>query len=266
MVFAARRPVICDFDDAIFHRYDVHSSYLVRTILGEKLAPLLRGAALCICGNAYLGSYAARFCTRTEIVPTVLDTSVYVPSQCSRNGELPLTVGWIGSPSTWGYVKPLVPLLGRLGDELNLRFLIVGAGTAMENDRRFEYAEWSEGTEIQLLQCMDIGIMPLTDEAWAQGKCGYKLIQYMACGIPVIASPVGVNCQIVEDGCNGYLAKNEYEWERSIRRLACDEQARVRMGENGRDRAVNNYSSHTYGPIIANLLLAVHDRACFVGS
>ena len=221
------KPVVYDFDDAIFHQYDTHSNPLVRRFLGKKLQPLMRGASLCVCGNSYLKAYADRFSRRTEIVPTVLDTDVYKPTVQPRDPARPVTVGWIGSPSTWP----------------------------------FEFFDWSEDEEITSIQGMDIGIMPLPNEPWARGKCGYKLIQYMACGIPVIASPVGVNSDIVNDGVNGYLACSEHEWEAAIRRLAASRELRGNMGAHGRQKIVNEYSLHVHGPRLAALLREVANDA-----
>jgi len=255
------RPVVYDFDDAIFHQYDKHPNPLIRRFLGQKLQPLMRRASLCICGNAYLKAYAGRFSSRTEIVPTVLDTDVYKPTVESRDSARPVTIGWIGSPSTWSFVQPLIPLLERLSQELNLIIRVVGAGRANATHSAFEFLDWSEDEEIVSIQGMDIGIMPLPDEPWARGKCGYKLIQYMACGLPVIASPVGVNSDIVNDGVNGYLACSEHEWEAAIRRLAASVELRGNMGAHGRQKIVNEYSLHVHGPRLAALLREVANNA-----
>jgi glycosyltransferase involved in cell wall biosynthesis len=260
LAFVSSKPIVCDFDDAIFHQYDAHANPLVRRLLGRKLEPLLRGASLCICGNAYLKSYADQFCPRTEIVPTVLDTTVYVPGGV---GQRPLTIGWIGSPSTWTFVQPLIPLLQRLADEMGLVIRVVGAGAGRANPAgsRFQFLEWSEESEIASIQGMDIGVMPLPDEPWARGKCGYKLIQYMACGVPVVASPVGVNSDIVDEGVNGFLARTESEWEAAIRRLAASPELRATLGARGREKVVNAYSLQVHGPRLAALLREVVDAA-----
>jgi hypothetical protein len=210
-----------------------------------------------VCGNAYLKAYADRFARRTAIVPTVLDTVVYAPSVQPREAARPITLGWIGSPSTWSFVQPFVPLLQRLSEELNLIVRVVGAGRPSLTDGRFEFLDWSEKEEVALIQGMDIGIMPLPDQPWARGKCGYKLIQYMACGIPVIASPVGVNSDIVDEGVNGYLARDDREWERAIRGLAKSAELRTAMGAHGRKKIVDGYSLQVHGPRLATLLRTV---------
>ena len=101
---------------------------------------------------------------------------------------------------------------------------------------------------------MDIGIMPLTDTPWARGKCGYKLIQYMACGIPVIASPVGVNAELVEHGVNGFLASSDAEWAETLQTLLHDPDLRARMGEAGRRKVEREYSLQVWGPRVAHML------------
>ncbi|MCQ4191416.1 glycosyltransferase, partial [Methylocystis suflitae] len=134
-----------------------------------------------------------------------------------------------------------------------------GSGKPGSADSRFEFLDWSEETEVELIQGMDIGIMPLPDEPWARGKCGYKLIQYMACGIPVIASPVGVNSDIVDEGLNGYLARDELEWEAAIRHLSADSELRRVMGRYGREKIVSEYSLHVHGPRLATMLRTIVD-------
>jgi glycosyltransferase involved in cell wall biosynthesis len=251
------KPIVYDFDDAIFHQYDSHPRAVVRRFLGLKLQPLLNAASLCVCGNAYLASYAERFCRRAEIIPTVVDTTVYFPKNPASTAARPLVVGWIGSPSTWRFVLPIVPLLSRLSQELNLKIRVIGAGPQDTVPPNFEFLDWSEEAEVEMIQGMDVGIMPLPDEPWARGKCGYKLIQYMACGIPVVASPVGVNADIVDHGLNGFLASQEDEWDLSLRRLLADSGLIKEMGVRGREKVMEKYSLQAYGPRLAALLCDV---------
>lgn len=234
------KPVVCDYDDAIFHMYDGHPNAAVRRVLGRKLEPLLSRAAAVVCGNRYLQNYAERFCPNTIVVPTVVDTNVYVPADQGQ-ATAPL-VGWIGSPTTWVNVEPLVPAIIDALSPFGARFRAVGAGSAATARPGLELAVWSEATEIGEFQRLDIGIMPLLDRPFQNGKCGYKLIQYMACGVPVIASPVGVNSEIVSHGENGFLASTAEEWVDAVQHLLSDADLRQRMGEAGRRRVEQRYS------------------------
>jgi glycosyltransferase involved in cell wall biosynthesis len=252
-------PVVYDFDDAFFHGYDASPNPLVRKLLGRKLEPLLRGAAACTCGNAYLRDYAARFCERSIILPTVVDTGLYTPRAAPPDASKPIVVGWIGSPSTWPYLRPILPVLAELARNRKIEVRVVGAGAQArgESFTGLELVEWNEEAEIAEVQRMDIGIMPVPDDIWARGKSGYKLIQYMACGLPVVASPVGVNRSIVEHGLNGFLADKEEEWRSALIRLIDDGELRRRFGQTGRARAVGHYSLETHAPRLVELLKSV---------
>jgi glycosyltransferase involved in cell wall biosynthesis len=246
------KPIIYDYDDAIFHQYDQHPNRLIGGLLGEKLAPLMRRANVAFCGNRYLEDYAKRFCAHTEIIPTCVDVALYQPRSTPPCATV--TVGWIGSPSTWRYCAQIADVLSDYAAMPNQRVLVVGAQHARNNAYAFEFRDWAEQREIADIQEMDIGIMPIPDEPWARGKCGYKLIQYMACGIPVIASPVGVNSEIVEHGVNGFLASTNEEWRSAIAQLAADAGLRERMGAQGRARVEAHYSIQQLGPRMASLI------------
>jgi len=257
------RAVIYDFDDAFFHNYDSSPKPLVRALLGKKLQPLMRRAAACCCGNAYLEDYASRFCRRTLIVPTVVDTDSYKPGAAFRGPSDPLVIGWIGSPTTWRYLRPLLPLLEELVRERGVRVRVVGAGPQAETDRfpGLDLVEWTEAREVADVQAMDIGIMPLPDETWALGKSGYKLIQYMACGLPVVASPVGVNSDIVRHGETGFLAATPEQWSLFLKQLLDDPDLRLRMGCAGRKRAEEEYSLQVHAPRLIELFKSVASAA-----
>ena len=254
-------PVVLDFDDAIFHMYDVHRSAAVRGLLGRKLQGLMRRAAACACGNAYLQDYAARFCANSIILPTVVDTEQYRPRVAAADGSGPPVIGWIGSPSTFAYLQPILPLLSALVTEGQARVRFVGAAVDPSSYPQFEFIPWSEESEIAAVQGFDIGVMPLPDDPWARGKCGYKLIQYMACGVPVVASPVGVNADIVTHGADGWLATDADEWAEALRRLLDDKAARARFGAAGRERIVRDYSLQVHAPrFVAMLRSAARPR------
>jgi glycosyltransferase involved in cell wall biosynthesis len=137
----------------------------------------------------------------------------------------------------------------------------MGADPKAEAQPLLDLVEWSEAAEVPFLQAVDIGIMPLSDTPWARGKCGYKLIQYMACGLPVVASPVGVNAEIVEHGVNGFLATTEAEWSEALATLLRDPALRQRMGAAGRRKVEEHYSLQVWGPRVAALLLDVAEKS-----
>lgn len=253
------KPVVYDFDDAFFLKYELHPSRPVRAALRRKFEPLLRDAAACFCGNRYLQDYASQFCANSIYLPTVVDTQAYGPAPAARRSGPPV-VGWIGSPSTWRYVEPLMPLLAELVRQEVVRLLVIGAGDAA---RRFtlpgmEVRKWSLESEIADVQAMDIGIMPAVDEPWALGKCGYKLIQYMGCAVPVVASPIGAATQIVEHGSEGFLADTTEQWRAALTRLAADPALRAALGREGRGKVVRDYSIAAHGP---RLVMALEEIA-----
>lgn len=249
-------PVIYDWDDAFHLAYQEHRNGAARSLLGGKFESLLRSAAAVTCGNATLGDYAAQFCQRTLVVPTVVDTDKWLPLNPRSSAP---AIGWIGSPSTWANVRPLLGLLQRLHRDTGVRIRAIGAGKAAEADRfeGLDLIEWNEATEIAEVQRFSIGIMPLLDRSFERGKSGFKLIQYMACGQPVMASPVGVNSSIVRDGHNGILAATVTEWEVGLRRLIGDAALRQRFGAAGRELAVAEYSLASQTPRIVRLLRKV---------
>jgi glycosyltransferase involved in cell wall biosynthesis len=247
--FFKSKPIVYDMDDAFFHQYDDSPSPIVRTLLGGKLKRLLAGSAVCVCGNAYLQAYASRFNANTILIPTVVDTDRYVPS-ANQSSERPITIGWIGSPSTWALVRPHLALLHQLCGSHAVQIRVVGAGAAAEKDRfpGLQLIEWREDDEVNQVQQMDIGIMPVWDGPFQRGKSGYKLVQYMACGLPVVASPVGVNKDIVLPGETGFLAATDADWKDALVRLICDSELRHRMGQRGRLRAEERYSLRSQAP------------------
>ena len=250
-----------DYDDAVFHRYDLHRLGLVRQLLGRKLDHMMAGSALVTAGNRYLADRAIRAgARRVEIVPTVVDTGIYFPVVRTSGGAP--CIGWIGSPSTWlDYMAPMLPTLIETASRFGARLMTVGAVRAAPSNPWIEQRDWSEETEVARIQEMDIGVMPLDDSPWARGKCGYKLIQYMACGLPVVASPVGVNAEIVEHGVNGFLATTHEEWDAALTTLLRDPDLRRRMGAAGRRKVEEEYSLQVWGPRLAALLADVADRA-----
>lgn len=246
---------VLDYDDAVFHQYDQHPNAFARHLLVGKHPALMRGAALVVAGNEYLAEYARRAgAPWVEVVPTVVDLERYQAPRLWRGSgnEVPC-VGWIGQRATASFLKPLAPVFEKLSREGVANFKAIGID-AQALGLPMEAVPWSEDSEAAAIGALDVGIMPLPDNPFERGKCGYKLIQYMACGLPVVASPVGVNRKIVEHGINGFLAATDAEWETALRTLATDPALRSRMGQAGRKEIERQYSLQVTGPRLAQLL------------
>lgn len=249
-------PYVLDYDDAVFHCYDEHRSPVIRAMLADKHPLLMKGAALVMVGNPYLAEFAQRAGARhVEIIPTVIDLARYPLEECERPKTQALPcVGWIGQRSTASFLAPYASLFERLSGEGGARFSAIGID-AQNLGLPMDSIPWFEQTEVASIASFDIGIMPLMDESFERGKCGYKLIQYMACGLPVVASPVGVNKDIVEHGINGFLAETPEQWEQALRTLLVDPGLRQRMGQAGRRKIEQQYSIQVTGPRVAQLLV-----------
>ena len=257
LLLSRQLPYVLDYDDAVFHYYDQHRNAAVRRMLGGKHRELMRGAALVVAGNDYLASYArAAGAARVEIVPTAVDLQRYSPGLLRSTpdlAEIPC-VGWIGQRATADFLRPLAPLFELLREQGRGRFTAIGID-AQELGLPMASVPWSEDTEVASLQKLDVGIMPLLDGPFERGKCGYKLIQYMACGLPVVASPVGVNRQIVEHGVNGFLAETTAQWADALQTLLADPVLRHSMGQAGRQKVEAQYCTQVTGPKLASLLM-----------
>jgi len=252
----AKATYIVDYDDAIFHRYDQHHFKLIRWILGKKIDRIMQYAALVLVGNKYLLERAKKAgAKRVEVLPTVIDLGKY-PNNSFNNNDI-FTIGWIGSPVTSHYLKLVMPALEEFCKKNTARIVLIGAKKEELSNIPVEYVPWSEETEIKEIQKFDVGIMPLPDNAWERGKCGFKLIQYMACRLPVIGSPIGVNTKIIKHGINGYQAKNTNEWIWALQKLKGDQALRQKMGRAGREIVEKEYCLQVTTPRLRDLIISV---------
>jgi glycosyltransferase involved in cell wall biosynthesis len=264
-------PYVLDYDDAVFHAYDRHRNAGVRRLFGRRLDRLMAGAALVLCGNDYLARRArAAGAPRVEILPTVIDLDRYPgasPEPSPPRGDRePPRIAWIGSPSTAPYLQILGESLRALAERRPFTLRVIGGGAVDLPGVAVEIIPWTEDTEVARLRSCDVGVMPLLDSPWEQGKCGYKLIQYMACGLPVVASRVGVNPEIVQPGVNGFLAETPAEWQDALERLLADASLRSELGRAGRRRVEQAYCVQQAGPRLAAWLRSAiatkEDGAC----
>lgn len=232
---------IVDYDDAIFHNYDLSNSFLIKFFLKNKIKYVMKYAYLVTAGNSYLTSFAQQAGARKiSIIPTVINVNNYKPKSPAQSS--PIIIGWIGSPSTLKYLKSLYPILKQLCDRYPVKVHVIGGKSGIGLGENEEIIEWSEDIEGDLIKACDIGIMPLEDSPWERGKCGYKLIQYMGCSLPIIASPVGVNTEIVKDGWNGFLAMNDQEWLDKLLFYINNEETRYIHGARGRAIVEEKYN------------------------
>jgi hypothetical protein len=243
--------VVYDIDDAIYLRYSDSKHAAVRVILGGKIPAALRRSTAVLAGNPFLHEYASRYNRQTVLFPTVVDPTRYTTGE--SHGDIPV-VGWIGSPETVRYLDERANMLRDVARAAPHRVRVIGAPASAIRGLNVESVPWSEDTEARELSRCDIGIMPLPEGAWAQGKCGLKLLQYMACGLPVVSSPEGGAGGIVEHGVNGYIARSDEEWRTYLAALITNPELRRIMGREGRKRIEGHFSLETWAPRMAEIL------------
>ena len=237
-----RKKIIYDFDDAIWLPNTSDSNQIVSGIKWHsKVGSICRWSYKISCGNAYLADYARQFNRSVIVNPTTIDTVNY-HNRIKDQHTPTLTIGWTGTHSTIQYLDVIVPILHKLEQQFDFTFVVISNAPPTFKLKSLEYIHWSKDTEIDDLLRFNIGIMPLTDDAWAKGKCGFKALQYMSLGIPALVSPVGVNTTIVDNGINGIICHNADEWEQAIRTLITDRELNVRMGKQARKKIEERYS------------------------
>ncbi len=237
-----------DFDDPFFHFYDQHRSALVRFLFGNKVRKIIRNATDIIAGNKYLAAYAASESRKATIIPSVIDLERYSSVKVFKTTSAPFTIGWIGTPSTVPHLRAAQRPLTDFCKGRNARIVVVGSGTDGMEDFPAEIRPWIESNEVADLLEFDVGVMPLPDNAFNRGKGAMKIMQYMACGIPTIASPVGFNCEIVRHGENGYLASSDEDWTRYLTLLYEQRDLCPKLGAEGRRTVEKDFCLQVTAP------------------
>jgi glycosyltransferase involved in cell wall biosynthesis len=249
-----RLPYIYDFDDAFYLRYRSGRLAMLNPVLGGKFDRVMSGAAAVTAGNGYLAAYASVHNADVRVLPSVVDTAHFYPRKTPNNQAF--TVGWVGSPSTAVYLQRLVAPLQKLGEAMAIRLVVVGGKSPHIAHVEVLEVPWAEDTEVELINSFDVGVMPLPDDEWARGKCAYKLVQYMACGLPVVASRVGANVDMVNSEC-GFLAESDEEWADALTLLRDQPVLRQRMGAMSRRRVLDAYSLESNLPVFENVIRRV---------
>ena len=249
-----RVPYLYDFDDAFSLKYRGGRMGAFKGILGNKFDHVIASAAGVTAGSRALHEHAATHNLQSRLLPTVVDTARYVPAPKVRSGTL--TVGWVGSPSTAPYLELIARPLSQLAGEGPVRVIVMGGKAPSIPNAEVVDVEWREDTEVEAINTFDIGVMPLPDDDWSRGKCAFKLIQYMACGVPVVASQVGANVDVVQGPC-GILANSGEDWLNALRWLRDRPNDRVEMGLYARQRIEDEFSLTHNLPTLADALLSV---------
>lgn len=241
--FAKKTKVIFDFDDSIWMQ-NVSAANKMFSFLknADKTKDIICKADLIFAGNKYLADFARQFNSRVVIVPTTIDTDLYMPSL--KVAREKICIGWSGSVTTIEHMETKMKALKAVKDKYGDRvyFKIIGDGDYYSSDLQTKGLPWKKESEVEDISEFDIGIMPLPDTEWAKGKCGLKGLQYMALGIPTIMSPVGVNSEIIVDGVNGFLADSDEEWVEKIGMLINSIELRKKLGGGGRKTVEEKYS------------------------
>jgi glycosyltransferase involved in cell wall biosynthesis len=254
----ARRgiPIVYDFDDAIFlpnvSEANRAISFLKSTSRPSEIIGFSRQVMV---GNEFLAQFARRFNRNVAVVPTAVDTARFAPRPSGSRPPGPMVVGWIGSPTTFHYLESIAPLLQDVATRYRFVLRVSGAGKPVHfQGVTVQEEPWSLDREVDLFNTCDVGVYPLHDDDWARGKCGFKAIQFMACGVPTLAAAVGVNREIIRDGENGFLATTPDEWKAKLERLLTDAGLREQFAIAGRRTIEERYSTRVTAPQVASIL------------
>lgn len=240
------RPRVLDVDDAI-HLY--HN--------GDTAKALAAHCDRIICGNNYLAEIYRQWNSDVIVLPTGIDTQRYCPTAIMANHN-DVVLGWIGTSSNLRYLQQIAPALAAVLKKHSNAILRVICDKAPNLPAielsRVHYVPWSAEAEVAAIQSFSIGLMPLEDSPWSRGKCSFKMLQYMACGLPVVVSPVGMNSDVLKLGEIGYGATTLNDWVESLLHLIECDASRRRMGGNGRKIAESEFSVVSLAPLFAGYL------------
>jgi glycosyltransferase involved in cell wall biosynthesis len=243
LLFHFKKRVILDIDDAIFIPDDTTRSFVHHRLRDfEKYRKTAYGYDTVVCGNSFLAAYFRNFHPRVHVIPTVVSAEQY--GAISKAPSPLVRIGWIGTPESSPHLELLREPFDRLLHHRNVKILIVGLTQPLPglDDVGIHYLPWTLAQELEYFRHFDIGVMPLIDSAFVKGKCAFKLVQYMAAGIPVVASPVGANLDVVKEGDNGFFADGAAAWSEKLELLVGDPSLRRDLGQNGRKTVCHDYS------------------------
>ena len=243
-----KKKIIYDFDDAIWLEDPSERGTLIAKLKWKsKIGTICRWSDKVSAGNAYLVNYAKKYNDHVVFNPTTIDTeNLHNPTFFKRynvpSGDKEYCIGWTGTHSTLPYLDMVIPVLKTLEKKYRFKFRVICNKKPDFNLSNLEFIEWNKTSEIADLMDIDIGIMPLTDDVWSKGKCGFKALQYMALEKPALVSPIGVNGKIVDHTITGYHCHSEDDWLKYLSHLLEHPEISQIMGEKGRSYVKKYYS------------------------
>lgn len=250
--------MIYDIDDLVFMKRTSNANRYVNFLKGSGKVFYLMGAAdHVLVGTPYLEETAKKYNDQTMDIPVTINTEIYRPTNRYLN-QGPICIGWSGSHSTSAYLHLLDKVLRDLNQRHNFKILVIGDPTFKIDGLSVEAMQWMEPTEVRDLTRIDIGLYPLPDDPWVYGKSGGKALQYMALGIPTVATAIGANFRVIEDGVSGFLVKTDEEWIERLERLIVSPDLRKAIGQAGRERVEKYYSVNVKKPTYLNILKQVY--------
>jgi glycosyltransferase involved in cell wall biosynthesis len=253
-------PIVYDFDDAI---YLLHTAAANRPLAwlkqAGKTATICRLSDHVVVGNGHLAGWGRRHNPAVTIVPSSIDTDLYRPHP-ERAASQRLVVGWMGSSTSQTYLEAFGPMLQALTSSLPVELRVISNRRPALPEVPLTWRPWSAETEVADLAELDVGIMPLPDEEWALGKCALKALQYMALAVPTVASAVGANREVIEQGVNGFLASSTEEWVECIGGLAANLELRHCIGRAGRRTVEERFSMRRSAAAMAEVLRQVGEE------
>ena len=249
-----RRPVIFDFDDAIFLLHTTEANRRFGWLkFPRKTAAICRLSTHVVVGNSYLGDYARQYNSRITVIPTSVDTERYRPTKKNKTHNR-VVIGWTGSSTSQTYLEMFAPVLGALVARHNIELRVHSDRSPLLPGIPFVWRPWSAETEIEELADFDIGIMPMPDDEWARGKCAMKALLYMSMGTPAVCSAVGTNCEVIQHGENGFLVTTSEEWLTNLEALIADPALREKVGMAGRRTVEDRYSMNQCAAAFARVV------------
>lgn len=253
LLFRLNKRVIVMYDESTYSFYAKHPDRVIRALNKGKIDRIIQNAAHVIVWNSEMRVYVEKLNPNVTAVTTGIDLNRYEQKAFSFKDKNPIKIGWIGTPSGFAYLHMLDGVIKKIANNYPIELYVVSSEPYEVDGVPTINRRWSVETEVDHLQNMDIGVMPLPQSDWASGKSGCKMLQYMGVGLPVVVSPVGINNEVVEDGVNGFTAVSEDDWYRQLVRLIESPELRQQLGAKGREYVEKNNDQR----IIAHRLLEV---------